>query len=894
MKSSEIRATFLNFFREKDHLALPSFPLVPQNDPSLLLIGAGMAPLKPYFTGEKAPPHPRLVTCQKCVRTPDIEQVGVTARHATFFEMLGNFSFGDYFKEEAIAWAWELITEVYKIPVDRLYVSIYEDDDEAFTIWRDQIGLPPAKIYRLGKEDNFWEIGPGPCGPCSEIYYDLGPQYGCGRPSCAVGCDCDRYLEVWNLVFTQFNKEADGSYTPLDKRNIDTGAGLERLAMALQGVGSLYEIDLIKPLVDHFAARAGTTYGREEEKDVSLRVLTEHLRGVVFMAADGIMPANEGRGYVLRRILRRAMRHGKLLGLESPLLDMAVPLVVEMMGEIYPELQKNSEQIRRIVSLEEERFMETLEQGTAILAERIAALQQDEETVLPGEMAFKLYDTFGFPLDLTREILGEKGLTLDEKAFNLALEQQRERARAAFRLQENAPADAVLSSLLRGFKTDFVGYETCSAAAKVLAIVDLRGEGLVTKADAAGPRNGDGTEKPELYFVLDKTPFYAEGGGQVGDRGLIKATGGTALVEDTIPGPAGRILHRAIIKEGCIQTGDKVDALVDRERRRETAGHHTATHLLHRALKDLLGDHVQQTGSLVTPERLRFDFTHFAALEPPELQELEQTVNELLRQNLTVQISYTELQQALKMGATALFDEKYGEKVRLVKIADYSLELCGGTHVRATGELGLFKIVAEGSVGAGVRRIEALTGAGAYRYLAEQDEILKEISRQLKVSVEKLPEKISELLTGQRELQRTFRQLSQKMARQQIEQILEQTDHSLGIPVLSARVEAKSMEILREHLDYFRDKMGSGIIALGSVSNGKVLLAAAVTPDLVKKGFHAGRLIKEVATFTGGGGGGRPDLAQAGGKDPQKLEQALARVLSLVKKQQAPGEQKRQ
>ncbi len=884
MKSSEIRATFLNFFREKDHLVLPSFSLVPQNDPSLLLIGAGMAPLKPFFTGEKPPPHPRVASCQKCVRTPDIEQVGVTARHATFFEMLGNFSFGDYFKKEAIAWAWELITEVYKIPVERLYVSIYQDDDESFSIWQDQIGLPPARIYRLGKEDNFWEIGLGPCGPCSEIYYDLGPQYGCGRPDCAVGCDCDRYLEIWNLVFTQYNKEADGSYTPLAKKNIDTGAGLERLAMALQGVGSLYEIDLIRPLVDHFANLAGTSYGREETKDVSLRVLTEHLRGVVFMAVDGIIPANEGRGYVLRRILRRAMRHGKLLGLELPLLAAAVPLVVEMMGDIYPELQKKSKQISRVVKLEEERFMETLEQGTAILAEQVAALQQDDKTVLPGEVAFKLYDTFGFPLDLTKEILGEKGLSLDEKAFNIALDQQRERARAAFNMQEHIPVDTALSSLLQGIKTEFVGYETCSAAGKVLAIIDLRKGEPVTEAS-------EEAEGPGFYLILDKTPFYAEGGGQVGDTGFIKAAGGKALVKNTLPGPGEQVLHLVTITEGCIRTGERVDALVDENRRRETAGHHTATHLLQRALKNLLGDHVQQTGSLVTPERLRFDFTHFTGLTAAELRKIEETVNEVLRRNMNVHISFLELQQALEMGATALFDEKYGDKVRLVKIDDYSLELCGGTHARATGELGLFKIVAEGSVGAGVRRIEALAGASAYRHLARQDEILKEISDQMKVPADKLPEKLSELLNDQKELQRTFKHLSQKMARQEIEQILEQTNHSLGIPVLSARVEAENMETLREYLDFFRDKMGSGIIALGSIINGKVLLAAAVTPDLVKKGFHAGRLIKEIAALTGGGGGGRPDLAQAGGKDPQKLEQALARVLPLIKEQQATGKQ---
>ncbi len=882
MKSSEIRAKFLDFFREKDHLILPSFSLVPQNDPTLLLIGAGMAPLKPYFTGEKPPPGLRLATCQKCVRTPDIEQVGVTARHATFFEMLGNFSFGDYFKEEAIAWAWELMTEGYNIPVDRLYVSIYEDDDEAFSIWRDKIGLPAAKIYRLGKKDNFWEIGLGPCGPCSEIYYDLGPQYGCGSPDCAVGCECDRFLEVWNLVFTQFNKEADGSYTPLEKKNIDTGAGLERLAMVMQGVGSLYEIDLMRPLVDYFADLAGISYGQDEKKDVSLRVLTEHLRGMTFMVADGIIPANEGRGYVLRRILRRAMRHGKLLGLEFPFLSAAVPRVVEIMGEVYPELQTKIDYLLRMISMEEERFMETLEQGIVILEEQITALQKKEKTVLSGEIAFKLYDTFGFPLDLTREILLERGLSLDEKAFNVALEQQRERARAASGVREHASATTVAPSLLAAMDTEFVGYETYSAAGKVIGLLDPAKEKLLTEA---GPQ----TKGEELYLILDQSPFYAEKGGQVGDTGLIKAAGGTALVKNTLPGPGDKTLQLVEIKEGCIRTGEKVEALIDQDRRRETAKHHTATHLLHRALKDLLGDHVQQAGSLVTPERLRFDFTHFTGLEAAEIKELEETVNALLSKNWAVQVSSVDLQQALEMGATALFDEKYGEKVRLVKIDDYSLELCGGTHVHTTGEIGLFKIVSEGSVGAGVRRIEALAGHSAYRHFAGQDEILQEVSGLLKVPAEKLPEKLSELLEAQRELQRNVKQLSQKIARQQIEDILKQTDHSLGVPVLSVQVEAENMEALREYLDYFRDRMSSGIITLGSVAAGKVLLAAAVTPDLVQKGFHAGRLIKEVAAVTGGGGGGRPDMAQAGGKDPQKLEQALSHALQVVQEQQQAG-----
>ncbi|RJX27980.1 MAG: alanine--tRNA ligase [Dethiobacter sp.] len=880
MKSSEIRDKFLKFFQEKGHLVLPSSSLVPQNDPTLLLIGAGMAPLKPYFTGEKTPPHPRVATCQKCVRTPDIDKVGITARHATFFEMLGNFSFGDYFKEEAISWAWELVTQGYNIPEERLYVSIYENDDEAFAIWRDKIGLPESRIYRLGKDDNFWEIGQGPCGPCSEIYYDLGPEYGCGRPDCEVGCDCDRFLEVWNLVFTQFNKEADGSYKPLEQKNIDTGAGLERLALVLQGVSNLFEIDTVRPVLEHFASKAGVTYGRDCKKDISLRVLTEHLRGVAFMVADGIMPSNEGRGYVLRRILRRAVRHGKLLELEAPFLSEAVLLLVELMGDAYPELRKNSDYIMRVIRLEEERFKETLEQGMDILENHIAALQAGGKAVLPGEVAFKLYDTYGFPLDLTREILGESGLSVDEKAFDSSLEQQRERARgAALGTQEAGQKNVLLSFLVKGMVTQFVGYDTLSAEGEVIGIVAAgRGE-LLAEADLQ-------TGEEELYLILDQSPFYSEKGGQVGDTGLITAPEGVVLVKNTLPGPGEQILHLVEIKEGRIRTGERVRALVEQKRRQDIARHHTSTHLLHRALRDLLGEHVHQAGSLVSPERLRFDFSHFTQLQAQEIARLEETVNDLLQKNLPVQTSYVKLDQALEMGAMALFDEKYGEKVRLVQIDDYSLELCGGTHVGSTGEIGVFKILSEGGVGAGMRRIEALAGDSAYRYFVHRDEILKEVSMLVKAPVEKVSEKLQEILESQKELQRRIKQLSQKLSRHQLEGILEQVDHSLGVPVLSTRVEAESMETLREYLDKLRDKLGSGIIMLGSVTNGKVFLAAAVTQDLVKKGFHAGRLIGEAARITGGGGGGRADMAQAGGKDPQKLQQALASVLSLVQEQQ--------
>lgn len=879
MKSSQIRAIFLDFFREKDHLVLPSFSLVPQNDPTLLLIGAGMAPFKPYFTGEKAPPHPRAATCQKCVRTPDIEKVGITSRHATFFEMLGNFSFGDYFKEEAIAWAWELVTEGYKLPENRLYVSIYEQDDEAFCIWRDKIGLPESRIYRLGKEDNFWEIGLGPCGPCSEIYYDLGPEHGCGRPSCQVGCDCDRYLELWNLVFTQYNKEADGSYQPLERKNIDTGAGLERLALVLQGVNNLFEIDTVRPLLDHFAAEAGLAYGEREESDISLRVITEHLRGITFMVADGIMPSNEGRGYVLRRILRRAVRHGKLLQLEGSFLSSAVPLVAELMGEAYPEINEKLDYIVRIVGLEEERFKETLDQGMEILEGHLASLLAKGENVLQGEAAFKLYDTFGFPLDLTKEILGEKGFLVDEKAFERCLEQQRERARAALDNRESGRNDVLLSSLVRGMNTEFVGYEVLSAEGEVLGIADLsRGELL---GEVNAENNGG-----ELYLVLDQSPFYPEKGGQVGDTGVISSKDGTARVKNTLPGPGEQILHLVQIEKGVFRVGDRVSCQVNEKRRFDIARNHTSTHLLHRTLKDLLGEHVNQAGSLVAPDRLRFDFTHFSGLKAEEIEKIEETINTLLRDNLKVGTSYTKLDEALDMGAVALFDEKYANRVRLVRIGDYSLELCGGTHVQYTGEIGIFKILSEGGVGAGVRRIEALTGDGAFRYLAGRDEMLKSSSALLKTSPESLHEKLVELLESQKELQGKIKRFSQKLVKHQVEYILKQTDHSLGIPVLSAQVEAQSMEELREYLDRLRDRMDSGIILLGTQTDGKVLLAAAVTQDLVKKGFHAGKLIGEAARLTGGGGGGRPDMAQAGGKDPQQLPKALSRVIFLVQHQQ--------
>ncbi len=879
MKSSEIRDQFLHFFESRDHLVLPSFSLVPQNDPTLLLIGAGMAPLKPYFTGEKLPPYPRVATCQKCVRTPDIEKVGMTARHATFFEMLGNFSFGDYFKEEAIAWSWELMTEGYKIPSERLYISIFENDDEAFQIWHEQVGIPKEKIYRLGREDNFWEIGQGPCGPCSEIYYDLGPELGCGKPDCAVGCDCDRYLEVWNLVFAQFNKEADGNYTTLKQKNIDTGAGLERLAVVLQGVYSLFEIDTVKPLLDFFAAKAGHPYGEEERRDLSLRIITEHFRGVAFMVADGVMPSNEGRGYVLRRILRRAVRHGKLHNIEPPFLYEALPLLNDLMGDVYPELRNRHEHISRMIKIEEERFNETLVQGTELLNEYIEKLKAAGETVLSGETAFKLYDTFGFPVDLTKEILAEQQLSMDEATYQKELEQQKDRARAAVRALGQSSNAAALTSLVNGLKTEFVGYQSLSSTSNLLAVMAPDQGKLLDRAEA----NAAGEE---YYFILDKSPFYAESGGQIGDTGVIESSAGRSTVRDTFYGPGEEIVHRVRIEEGYFAPGDEVFAAVDQDRRASTARNHTATHLLHKALRDTLGDHVNQYGSYVAPDRLRFDFTHFSHLTPAELDVIAKTVNEVVMENRAVATFYSTMGEALERGATALFDEKYGDQVRIVQVNDYSMELCGGTHVSATGEIGIVKIISESSVGAGMRRIEALSGIGAFEYLNRKESIVDDVSSLLKCDPESIQTRLQEVFDNQKKLQQKLKKIQSQLLQDKISALVEQTDRSLGIPVLSAQVEAESMDELREYLDRARDKIGSGVVLLGAVNNNKVMLAAAVTRDLVAKGYHAGELIRETAKIVGGGGGGRPDLAQAGGKDAAKLPAALSSVLDQVKKQQ--------
>lgn len=867
MNSKEIRSLFLDFFSRKDHLILPSFSLIPQNDPTLLLIGAGMAPLKPYFVGEKNPPHPRVATCQKCVRTPDIERVGVTGRHATFFEMLGNFSFGNYFKESAILWAWQLVTEHFKLAPEKLWVSYYEEDEEAFNIWRNEIGLESGRIIPLGKEDNFWEIGPGPCGPCSEIYFDLGPEAGCGKPGCRVGCSCDRYLEIWNLVFTQFNRLPSGELSPLEHKNIDTGAGLERLAVVLQGKKSLYQIDTVAPLVEFVAQEAGL-YNPEH---LSLRIVAEHLRGITFLVADGVLPSNEGRGYVLRRLLRRALRHGKLLGIEESFLYRSVPLVISLMEQGYPELKQREDYIIKIVETEEKRFQDTLKQGMQILDEQLQELLDKKQKVFPGQTAFRLYDTYGFPLDLTREIVGEKGLIVEEEEFMNALEEQRGRARSAHKMQgglSDSPWEET-----RHLSTVFQGYQRLEGKGKVVACMK---EGAVTE---------EAEEGTTVEIILDRTPFYPESGGQEGDTGTITGDEFEVSIEKTYSNPYDQIVHRGRVTRGCVKTGSKVQAKVERETRQALCRAHSATHLLHRVLKDHLGEHVNQAGSLVAPDRIRFDFTHFASISPEELGDIEAKVNQVIRDDLPVSVLDLSLEEAREMGAVALFDYKYEERVRVVRIDSYSLELCGGTHLKSTGQAGFFKITGEESVGAGVRRIEACTGEEALKYVSGLEKQLNAILQAFKISPGQAEQKINDWLQKHHNLQEGYASLQSKLITLEADSLLSKVRADNGIKVLSEEVSADNMEVLRELADRMKEKLSRSVVVLGAVREGKVLLVATATPDLLKEGIHAGNLVSEVARLVGGGGGGRPDMAQAGGKEPSALPAALGEVENLIRKQ---------
>ena len=866
MTGNELREKYLQFFASKDHLVLPSYSLIPENDPTLLMVGAGMAPFKPFFTGKMKPPHPRITTSQKCVRTGDIENVGKTARHHTFFEMLGNFSFGDYFKREAIAWAWEFITKHLEIPEEQLWVTIYPDDEEAFDIWTKEVGVNPKRVVKL--EDNFWEIGPGPCGPCSEIYVDLGPERGCSD-NCVLGCDCDRYLEIWNLVFTQFDRDEAGNYNPLAKKNIDTGAGLERIASVLQNKKSNFETDLIFPIIEYASKVSGVKYETSTKNDISLKVIADHARSMTIMILDGILPSNEGRGYVLRRIIRRAIRHGRLLGIETSFLAGAVDAVITIFGNVYPELVEKQDYIRKVISLEEERFHTTLAQGIELLSKLIADLKVTGKDVLDGKSAFKLYDTFGFPWELTAEILEENKFSLDKDAFDAAMNEQRERARAA--RQEN---QRVSVPDLTGINVDSLKQDYNVTTAKVV---------LLWKDGKAVEQVHDGEE---VGIILDTTAFYAEGGGQAGDTGMIETEVGKVEIENAKKLANGTIYHIGMVVEGLIKVGDNVKILIDAEVKQATARNHTATHLLHAALKNIVGEHVNQAGSSVNSERLRFDFSHFEPLTTEQIEKIEQQVNEAILKAITVDINETTQNEAKEMGAMALFGEKYGDIVRVVNIKDCSVELCGGTHVNNVAEIGLFKIVSEAGVASGVRRIEAITGKLAYDKVNSVEKTLNKAAGLLKSRNNEVVEKIEALLTQVKTLEQQLALANSKMAQETASELLATAIDVNGVTIVNAEVEIEDMDGLRNLADLLRDKLTVGVIVLGAkIADDKVNFVVMATKDAVAKGIHAGNIIKETAKVAGGGGGGRPDMAQAGGKNPKKITEALTMATEVITKQ---------
>lgn len=866
MTGNELREKYLQFFASKDHLVLPSYSLIPENDPTLLMVGAGMAPFKPFFTGKMKPPHPRITTSQKCVRTGDIENVGKTARHHTFFEMLGNFSFGDYFKREAIAWAWEFITKHLEIPEEQLWVTIYPDDEEAFDIWTKEVGVNPKRVVKL--EDNFWEIGPGPCGPCSEIYVDLGPERGCSD-NCVLGCDCDRYLEIWNLVFTQFDRDEAGNYNPLAKKNIDTGAGLERIASVLQNKKSNFETDLIFPIIEYASKVSGVKYETSTKNDISLKVIADHARSMTIMILDGILPSNEGRGYVLRRIIRRAIRHGRLLGIETSFLAGAVDAVITIFGNVYPELVEKQDYIRKVISLEEERFHTTLAQGIELLSKLIADLKVTGKDVLDGKSAFKLYDTFGFPWELTAEILEENKFSLDKDAFDAAMNEQRERARAA--RQEN---QRVSVPDLTGINVDLLKQDYNVTTAKVV---------LLWKDGKAVEQVHDGEE---VGIILDTTAFYAEGGGQAGDTGMIETEVGKVEIENAKKLANGTIYHIGMVVEGLIKVGDNVKILIDAEVKQATARNHTATHLLHAALKNIVGEHVNQAGSSVNSERLRFDFSHFEPLTTEQIEKIEQQVNEAILKAITVDISEKTQNEAKEMGAMALFGEKYGDIVRVVNIKDCSVELCGGTHVNNVAEIGLFKIVSEAGVASGVRRIEAITGKLAYDKVNIVEKTLNKAASLLKSRNNEVVEKIEALLTQVKTLEQQLALANSKMAQETASELLATAIDVNGVTIVNAEVEIEDMDGLRNLADLLRDKLTVGVIVLGAkIADDKVNFVVMATKDAVAKGIHAGNIIKETAKVAGGGGGGRPDMAQAGGKNPEKITEALTMATEVITKQ---------
>ena len=871
---NQLRQMFLDYFESKGHLVMKSFSLVPHNDKSLLLINAGMAPLKPYFTGAEIPPRKRVTTCQKCIRTGDIENVGHTSRHGTFFEMLGNFSFGDYFKREAIHWTWEFLTDVVGLDKDRLYPSVYTDDDEAFAIWRDEIGVPAERIYKFGKEDNFWEHGAGPCGPCSEVYYDRGEKYGCGKPDCAPGCDCDRYMEIWNDVFTQFENDGNGNYTTLKQKNIDTGMGLERLAVAVQDVDSMFDIDTIRALRDKVCEVAGKEYHKKHGDDISIRVITDHIRSATFMISDGIMPSNEGRGYVLRRLIRRAARHGRLLGIQGGFLAELSKTVADTSKDGYPELEEKEAFIYEVLSKEEEQFNRTIDQGLKILDDLEADMQKNGTKVLDGENAFKLYDTYGFPLDLTKDILVEKGYDVDEDGFNKCMAAQKKRAHDARETTNYMGADAtVYDQIDPSVTTEFTGYDTLNDEAPIT---------VLTTEEEIVPAL---TEGQKGTVIVPKTPFYATMGGQVGDTGVIRTDEGEFRVEDTVKLLGGKEGHIGVMTKGMIRTNEKAELDVDQEKREYTQKNHSATHLLQRALKMVLGDHVEQKGSYVSPTRCRFDFVHFKPMTPEEISRVEDIVNKEINEGLPVNTQVMDIEDARKTGAMALFGEKYGDKVRVVSMGDFSKEFCGGTHVKNTNQIQTFKIISETGIAAGVRRIEALTGSNVFDYYRNVEKELAAVAEALKTSPSEAAERAKHLTAEVRDLNSQIESLKTKMAQESLGDVTADVIEKNGVRILCRKLEGTDPAGMRDLSDQLKEKLGDCVIVLISGEGEKVSLLAAASDGAVKKGAHAGSLIREIAVIVGGRGGGRPNMAQAGGKDASKIDEAVAKAKELASDQ---------
>ena len=873
---NELRRMFLEFFESKDHLAAKSFSLVPHNDKSLLLINSGMAPLKPYFTGQEVPPNKRMTTCQKCIRTGDIENVGKTARHGTFFEMLGNFSFGDYFKSESLRWSWEFLTEVVGLDPERLYPSIYLDDEEAFDIWVNEIGVPAEKITRFGKEDNFWEHGAGPCGPCSEIYYDRGEAYGCGSPDCKVGCDCDRYMEIWNNVFTQFDNDGHNNYTELEQKNIDTGMGLERLACIVQDVESMFDVDTLFALRSHVCQLAGAEYGKDYETDVSIRVITDHILSVTFMISDGITPSNSGRGYVLRRLLRRACRHGRILGIEGKFLVTLAQTVIDGSKDGYPELEEKKEFIFKVITNEEDQFNKTIDQGLAILEDMKKEMEAAGTKVLSGENAFKLYDTYGFPIDLTSEILEENGLTYDVEGFKAAQEAQRAKSAGTFGVHSMSGKDAtVYDELDPALASEFVGYDHLTYSSNVTA--------LTTEKEVVAAL----TEGEKGTILVEQTPFYATSGGQEADKGVIKTAEGEFKVTDCVKHAGNKICHIGYVVKGVIKEGDTAELIVDEENRALSARNHSATHLLQKALRTVLGTHVEQKGSSVNADRLRFDFTHFSAMTKEELKQVEDLVNDAIMKALPVEAKEMPIEEAKKTGAAALFGEKYGDVVRVVSMGEFSKEFCGGTHVNNTAVISSFKIISEAGVAAGTRRIEALTSKGLMKYYSELEEKMLEAAKIVKTTPDKLADKLTSLLAENKALNSEIESLKAKAAQDAMGDVMNQVVEVNGVKLLATKVEGVDMNGLRDLGDQLKDKLGEGVVVIASANDGKVNLMATATKGALDKGAHAGNLIKAIAGLVGGGGGGRPNMAQAGGKNPAGIDDALAKAKEVLEGQSA-------